>query len=163
MIVRRKHLACTVYQNLIYAVGGRDDMAELNSAERYDPQANKWELIVSMKSKRSGVRLLVYLLFKLYSSLIGMFQVGLAVVNGVMMAIGGFDGSNYLKTTEIYDTESNQWRSSNSMNYRRLGGGVGVVTLNRRDESNTSSNSITANKSIDSGKLLFKSCWSCFL
>jgi hypothetical protein len=56
MLIRRKHLGCVVHQNCIYAVGGRDDLAELNSAERYDPQNNKWELIVPMKSKRSGVR-----------------------------------------------------------------------------------------------------------
>lgn len=55
------------------------------------------------------------------------FQVGLAVVNGQLYAVGGFDGTAYLKTIEFYDTEQNQWRLCGSMNYRRLGGGVGVM------------------------------------
>ena len=56
-------------------------------------------------------------------------QVGLAVVNGQLYAVGGFDGSTYLKTIEVYDPEQNQWRLCGTMNYRRLGGGVGVVKM----------------------------------
>lgn len=52
---------------------------------------------------------------------------GLAVVNGQLYAVGGFDGTAYLKTIEVYDTEQNQWRLCGAMNYRRLGGGVGVM------------------------------------
>lgn len=55
MLTRRKHLGCAVYKNFIYAVGGRDDASELNSAERYNSQTNQWQPIVPMKSKRSGV------------------------------------------------------------------------------------------------------------
>lgn len=57
------------------------------------------------------------------------FQVGLAVVNGQLMAIGGFDGTTYLKTIEVYDPEQNCWKLYGGMNYRRLGGGVGVVKM----------------------------------
>lgn len=56
-------------------------------------------------------------------------QVGLAVVNGMLYAVGGFDGTTYLKTIEVYDPDQNHWRLCGSMNYRRLGGGVGVVKL----------------------------------
>lgn len=56
-----------------------------------------------------------------------LFQVGLAVVNGQLYAVGGFDGTAYLKTIEVYDTDQNQWRLCGAMNYRRLGGGVGVM------------------------------------
>jgi len=63
-------------------------------------------------------------IFLLYSS-----QVGLAVVNGQLMAVGGFDGSSYLKTIEIYTPEANTWRMYDGMHYRRLGGGVGVIRL----------------------------------
>jgi len=61
------------------------------------------------------------------------WQVGLAVVNGQLMAIGGFDGTTYLKTVEVYDAEQNQWKIYGGMNYRRLGGGVGVVKLPHPD------------------------------
>lgn len=54
-------------------------------------------------------------------------QVGLAVVNGQLYAVGGFDGTAYLKTIEVYDPDQNQWRLCGAMNYRRLGGGVGVM------------------------------------
>lgn len=37
-------------------------------------------------------------------------QVGLAVVNGQLMAVGGFDGTTYLKTIEVYDPDANTWR-----------------------------------------------------
>nr|CAG4649282.1 EOG090X04Z9 [Scapholeberis mucronata]SVE93581.1 EOG090X04Z9 [Scapholeberis mucronata] len=103
MSTRRKHLGCAVYNNWIYAVGGRDDATELSSAERYNPHTNSWSPIVAMSSRRSGV--------------------GLAVVNGQLYAVGGFDGSTYLKTIEVYDPEQNQWRLCGTMNYRRLGGG----------------------------------------
>lgn len=55
MLTRRKHLGCAVYKNFIYAVGGRDDLTELNTAERYNLALNQWEPIISMKSRRSGV------------------------------------------------------------------------------------------------------------
>ncbi len=57
MSTRRKHLGCAVFNNMIYAVGGRDDCMELSSAERYNPHTNSWSPIVAMTSRRSGVRL----------------------------------------------------------------------------------------------------------
>lgn len=59
MSTRRKHLGCAVYNNMIYAVGGRDDCTELSSAERYNPHTNQWSPIVAMTSRRSGVSHLV--------------------------------------------------------------------------------------------------------
>lgn len=61
------------------------------------------------------------------------FQVGLSVVNGQLVAIGGFDGTTYLKTIEILDPEPNCWKLCGGMNYRRLGGGVGVVKMPQND------------------------------
>ena len=55
MGTRRKHLGVAVYNNMIYAVGGRDDTTELSSAERYNPQTNTWQPVVAMTSRRSGV------------------------------------------------------------------------------------------------------------
>lgn len=55
MSTRRKHLGCAVFNNYIYAVGGRDDCMELSSAERYNPLTNTWSPIVAMTSRRSGV------------------------------------------------------------------------------------------------------------
>lgn len=55
MGTRRKHLGCSVYQDMIYAVGGRDDTTELSSAERFNPRTNQWSPVVAMTSRRSGV------------------------------------------------------------------------------------------------------------
>lgn len=32
------------------------------------------------------------------------------MVNGQLMAVGGFDGTTYLKTIEVYDPDANTWR-----------------------------------------------------
>ena len=55
------------------------------------------------------------------------------MVNGQLMAIGGFDGTTYLKTVEVFDQEQNCWKLYGGMNYRRLGGGVGVVKLSQHE------------------------------
>ena len=47
------------------------------------------------------------------------------------MAIGGFDGTSYLKSVEVFDPESNTWKINSSMIYRRLGGGVGTIKLHK--------------------------------
>ena len=57
MGTRRKHLGVAVFNNMIYAVGGRDDTTELSSAERYNSQTNSWQPVVAMTSRRSGVSL----------------------------------------------------------------------------------------------------------
>ncbi|KAI1236499.1 hypothetical protein IHE44_0014749 [Lamprotornis superbus] len=103
MGTRRKHLGCAVYQDMIYAVGGRDDTTELSSAERTSQLSSCFVMAV--------------------------LQVGLAVVNGQLMAVGGFDGTTYLKTIEVFDPDANTWRLYGGMNYRRLGGGVGVIKM----------------------------------
>lgn len=36
MGIRRKYLGVVVYNNMIYVVGGRDDITEFSSAERYN-------------------------------------------------------------------------------------------------------------------------------
>jgi kelch-like protein 20 len=77
----------------------------------------------------------------------------LAVVNNNLMAIGGFDvrrmeilgfffssfsfvqGAAYLKSVELYDSESNSWKLHGGMNYRRLGGGVGVIKVQQYDNT----------------------------
>lgn len=76
---------------------------------RYVPATDAWLPVVSMNCQRSGV--------------------GLAVVKGRLYAVGGFDGSVYLKSMEWFDRSLNQWRIAGSMNYRRLGCGVGVLNL----------------------------------
>lgn len=55
----------------------------------------------------------------------------------LFLKVGGFDGTAYLKTIEVYDPDANQWRLCGCMNYRRLGGGVGVMKANRSETENS--------------------------
>ncbi len=49
-----------------------------------------------------------------------------------------------MKSVELYHSESNSWKLHGSMNYRRLGGGVGVIKGQQHDSilfgSNSTSN-----------------------
>lgn len=76
---------------------------------RYDPRMNTWHSVVAMNERRSGL--------------------GLSIVNNTLYSVGGFNGSCYLKSVEWLDLNGHQWKAANSMNYRRLGCGVGMLLL----------------------------------
>lgn len=46
-------------------------------------------------------------------------RVGVAVVNGLLYAIGGYDGQSRLSTVEVYNPESDSWTRVSSMNSQR--------------------------------------------
>ncbi|KAG7273874.1 hypothetical protein CRUP_025935 [Coryphaenoides rupestris] len=105
---RRPHLpafktrprSCTSITGLIYAVGGLNSSGDsLNIAEVFDPIGNFWERCQPMRTARS--------------------RVGVAVVNGVLYAIGGFDGQSRLSTVEVYNPETDTWTRVSSMNSQR--------------------------------------------
>ncbi|XP_016385755.1 kelch-like protein 20 [Sinocyclocheilus rhinocerous] len=100
MGTRRKHLGCAVYQDMIYSVGGRDDTTELSSAERYNPRTNQWSPVVAMTSRRS------------------------CGPGSHIQIIGDFPVTDcfcwvFFLSPRLYG----------GMNYRRLGGGVGVIKM----------------------------------
>ncbi|KAG7219162.1 hypothetical protein INR49_006321 [Caranx melampygus] len=89
---RRPHLptfktrqrCCTSITGLIYAVGGLNSSGDsLNVVEVFDPIGNFWERCQPMRTSRS--------------------RVGVAVVNGLLYAIGGYDGQSRLSTVEVYN------------------------------------------------------------
>ena len=55
--------------------------------------------------------------------------VGVAVLDGLLYAVGGFDSEDRLRTVECYCPETNEWKLSAPMNTPRSG--AGVTTLNR--------------------------------
>jgi len=63
--------------------GGFDDSAPLESCERYDSAANQWTYINRMTCPRGGV--------------------GVASLGGMIFAVGGHDGTNYLNAVEAYN------------------------------------------------------------
>ncbi|CAJ0963152.1 unnamed protein product [Ranitomeya imitator] len=113
---RRPHLlafktrprCCTSIAGLIYAVGGLNSAGDsLNLVEVFDPIANRWEKCQPMTTARS--------------------RVGVAVVNGLLYAIGGYDGQSRMSTVEAYNPESDSWSRVGSMNSKRSA--MGTVVL----------------------------------
>ncbi|XP_031463643.1 kelch-like protein 18 isoform X2 [Phasianus colchicus] len=113
---RRPHLpafktrprCCTSIAGLIYAVGGLNSAGDsLNVVEVFDPIANRWEKCQPMTTARS--------------------RVGVAVVNGLLYAIGGYDGQLRLSTVEVYNPEMDSWSKVESMNSKRSA--MGTVVL----------------------------------
>lgn len=128
---RRPHLptfktrqrCCTSITGLIYAVGGLNSSGtpltsgsvsarsaqltdssspagdSLNVVEVFDPIGNFWERCQPMRTARS--------------------RVGVAVVNGLLYAIGGYDGQSRLSTVEVYNPETDSWTRVSSMNSQR--------------------------------------------
>lgn len=52
MTTRRLGVAVAVLGGQLYAVGGSDGQAPLNTVERYDPRANKWTPVAPMSTRR---------------------------------------------------------------------------------------------------------------
>ncbi|KAL3054463.1 kelch-like protein 18 [Trematomus bernacchii] len=100
--------SCTSITGLIYAVGGLNSSGDsLNVVEVFDPIGNFWERCQPMKTSRS--------------------RVGVAVVNGLLYAIGGYDGQSRLSTVEVYNPETDSWTRVSSMNSQRSAMGTVVV------------------------------------
>ncbi len=64
----------------LYAAGGNDGGASLDTVERYHPHIDKWTEVGPMAKRRAGV--------------------GLAALNGYLYAVGGFDDASPLNTVE---------------------------------------------------------------
>lgn len=69
----------------------------------YEPDFDRWTRVQSMHFKRLGV--------------------GIAIVNRLLYAIGGFNGKERLKSCECYHPENNEWTVIPPMNVGRSGAG----------------------------------------
>jgi hypothetical protein len=94
------------FAGYIYAVGGTNGSV-LSTNQRYDPWMDSWTTQASMNSSRSGL--------------------ALAAVNGMLYAIGGFNGSWAVSTVEEFSPSSNYWSYVSSMSYPRYDLAVAVV------------------------------------
>lgn len=72
-------------------------------SHRYDPERDQWQLVAPMLTRRIGV--------------------GVAVINRLLYAVGGFDGANRLSSCECYYPERDEWRTMAPMNTVRSGAG----------------------------------------
>ncbi|XP_045140970.1 kelch-like protein 3 [Echinops telfairi] len=79
----------------------------LRTVDVYDGVKDQWTSIASMQERRSTL--------------------GAAVLNDLLYAVGGFDGSTGLASVEAYSYKTNEWFFVAPMNTRRSSVGVGVV------------------------------------
>ena len=71
----------------MYAIGGFNGSLRVRTVDVYDPIKDQWAAIASMEARRSTL--------------------GAAIINGIIYAVGGFDGSsgmfeNYFTIVSFY-------------------------------------------------------------
>lgn len=114
---RRGGVSVASYNGFLYVFGGHDlpvsnpCCERTSSIEKYDAVADTWTLIANLD--------------------IGRDSIGVAVLGNSIITIGGFDGTNYLKTVERYDPEANQFEKLTSITFPRAGACVVAVGNNQ--------------------------------
>lgn len=110
---RRGGVGVTVCNGFLYALGGHDCPANNPAAcrtetvERYDPATDTWTLIASLSIGRDGI--------------------GVSILGDTIIAVGGYDGNQYLRVVEKYDAENNEWIQLAPCNYLRAGACVASI------------------------------------
>ena len=94
----RYDLAVGVVNGILYAVGGAIQpdpwTNRLATVEAYDPTTNAWTTKAPMPTPRWGL--------------------GVGVVNGILYAVGGYDGASY-SAVEAYDPATDSWTAKAPM------------------------------------------------
>ncbi|XP_043483132.1 kelch-like ECH-associated protein 1B [Leptopilina heterotoma] len=111
LLVPRSGLAGAFVKGMFYAVGGRnnspDSRYDSDWVDRYNPITDQWRPCSPMSVARN--------------------RVGVAVMDGLLYAVGGSSGPEFHNTVECYDPEDDSWTSIKAMHVKRLGVGVAVV------------------------------------
>lgn len=95
MTTRRLGVAVAVLGGALYAVGGSDGQAPLNTVERYEPRLNKWTPVAAMSTRRK--------------------HLGCAVFDGQIYAVGGRDDCTELSSAERYVSHRHKRFNSSSL------------------------------------------------
>lgn len=104
---RRGGVSVASYCNALYVFGGHDlpvsnpAVQRTSSIEKYDPNTDTWTLIANLDLGRDSI--------------------GVSVLGNSIIIVGGFDGTNYLKTVERFDPETNQFEKLKSITFPRAG------------------------------------------
>ncbi|GBP29012.1 Kelch-like ECH-associated protein 1 [Eumeta japonica] len=111
LTVPRSGLGAAFLKGVFYAVGGRNNSPgssyDSDWVDVYNPASEQWRPCSPMSTPRN--------------------RVGVAVMDGLLYAVGGSAGSEYHKSVECYDPETDIWSSISPMGVARLGVGVAVV------------------------------------
>ncbi|KAG7201661.1 hypothetical protein KM043_004391 [Ampulex compressa] len=116
MSKRRGGVGVGVVNGCLYALGGHDapttnpKASRFDCVERYDPKTDTWTMVASMSVPRDAV--------------------GVCVLGDRLMAVGGYDGQQYLTLVEAYDPHLNEWETVAPLKAGRAGPCVVVKNLN---------------------------------
>jgi N-acetylneuraminic acid mutarotase len=91
----RAGLGVVALNGRIYAIGGVNVNATLNTVEEYNPAKNAWQTRSPMPTPRSGFAIAVY--------------------QGKIYAFGGLVGDVYVGNNEVYDPVNDTWETKASM------------------------------------------------
>jgi len=150
----RGRFDASVVDNKVYAIGGSDGARDLNTAERFEPDGERWTKIAPMLNARShhGVASVDGFVYAIggcqwqrplkhcerYDCLTdtwtpiaplqhARYQAGCCALSNEIVAVGGFDTWTCTNTVECYDPETNSWRLLPPLGVARRGCGVAVV------------------------------------
>lgn len=103
-----------VSNGYIYVLGGHDCPASnpavcrTETVERYDPSTDTWTLVANLSLGRDAI--------------------GVSILGDRIIGVGGYDGNNYLKIVEQYDSETNEWIHLAPVNFSRAGACVVAIS-----------------------------------
>ncbi|XP_077285162.1 kelch-like ECH-associated protein 1B [Arctopsyche grandis] len=111
LTVPRSGLGGAFLKGIFYAVGGRNNSPgssyDSDWVDMFNPVTEQWRPCSPMSTPRN--------------------RVGVAVMDGLLYAVGGSAGTDYHKSVEYFDPEEDCWTNVAPMHYARLGVGVAVV------------------------------------
>ncbi|GLV34165.1 Keap1 [Carabus blaptoides fortunei] len=109
--IPRSGLGGAFLKGMFYAVGGRNNSGgssdDSDWVEAYNPLRDQWRPCSPMSVRRN--------------------RVGVAVMDGLLYAVGGSAGKEYHNSVECYDPDTDRWTKVRPMHTRRLAVGVAVV------------------------------------
>ena len=76
----------------------------MSMVECYDTETSQWETVSSTHIPRNGV--------------------GLAILDGLLYAIGGHDGQKFQSMVEVYDPRLNRWKNATPLKHKRASAGM---------------------------------------
>ncbi|KAJ8321923.1 hypothetical protein KUTeg_000394 [Tegillarca granosa] len=127
---KRAGAGSCVCDSKIYIAGGYDKTLHMDraSVECYDPTTEEWTFVSEMEKARSGLFNTMTNQWTTISSMnTPRAWPGVAVFDGRVYVIGGFDGSSRLRSVEVYDFDSDRWTFISNMIVSRAGCGAAVV------------------------------------
>ncbi|KAK5981656.1 Kelch like family member 18 [Trichostrongylus colubriformis] len=127
MATRRHELSVSVFDGCLYAIGGFDGHSSLDVVERLDPRVGKWEFLRPMLTKPEKYNPLTNEWTSVAQIKTKREGLGLAVVNGKLYTLGGYDSSCDQASVEVFDPEANEWNLHTNMTDPRWGASYCVL------------------------------------